>query len=205
MIEPVVDAFTVGVGGDTGAVASLGWVTPAPGRARRVMRTVSFFRGTEEVFGVDVFSGSLMAVNKILDFSLYLASRAASRQYLSPVVARFIIWAAAGEVLPQASGRCLRRASFRRQCAPRAVSMRRASAPASIPWRVSNDPTRTPGCSPSERRPDAQKGGLPRAVRTVRTPHDNGSHKSGSIPCWRRESTHQASLTLILHARASTR
>ena len=98
MIEPVVDAFTVGVGGDTGAVASLGWVTPAPGRARRVMRTVSFFSGTEEVFGVDVFSGSLMAVNKILDFSLYLASRAASRQYLSPVVARFIIGPAADGV-----------------------------------------------------------------------------------------------------------
>ena len=98
MIEPVVDAFTVGVGGDTGAVASLGWVTPAPGRARRVMRTVSFFSGTEEVFGVDVFSGSFMAVNKILNFSLYLASRAASRQYLSPVVARFIIRGAPGGV-----------------------------------------------------------------------------------------------------------
>lgn len=68
MIDPVVDDFTVGVGGDTGAVASLGWVTPAPGRARRVMRTVSFFSGTEEVFGVDVFSGSLMAVNKNTDF-----------------------------------------------------------------------------------------------------------------------------------------
>jgi hypothetical protein len=88
MIEPVVDAFTVGVGGDTGDVVSLGWVTPAPGRARRVMRTVSFFSGTEEVFGVDGFSGSLMAVNKILNFSLYLASPAASRQYLSPRVAQ---------------------------------------------------------------------------------------------------------------------
>lgn len=56
----------------TGAVASRGWVTPAPGRARRVMRTVSFFKGTAEVFGAlgggiaavfgvgGVFSASLM-------------------------------------------------------------------------------------------------------------------------------------------------
>lgn len=52
--------------GATGAVASRGWVTPAPGRPRRVMRTVSFFSGTAAVFGVvagggrGVFSGSLM-------------------------------------------------------------------------------------------------------------------------------------------------
>ena len=32
-----------------GVVNSLGWVTPAPGRARSVMRTVSFFSGTAEV------------------------------------------------------------------------------------------------------------------------------------------------------------
>lgn len=61
MIEPVVIAGTPGATGD---VASLGWVTPAPGRARKVMRTVSFFRGTEDVFGVDGFSGSLMAMIK---------------------------------------------------------------------------------------------------------------------------------------------
>lgn len=56
-----------GTPGATGDVASRGWVTPAPGRARKVMRTVSFFSGTEEVLGVEDegFSGSLMAVNKI--------------------------------------------------------------------------------------------------------------------------------------------
>jgi hypothetical protein len=49
------------VDGDTGAVASRAWVTPAPGRARSVMRTVSFFSGTAEVFGVEEgFSDSLM-------------------------------------------------------------------------------------------------------------------------------------------------
>lgn len=36
--------------GGTGAVISFGCVRPAPGRARRVMRTVSFFRGTAAVF-----------------------------------------------------------------------------------------------------------------------------------------------------------
>lgn len=60
MIDPVVIDGALPAEGETGAVASLGWVTPAPGRARRVMRTVSFFNGTEDVFGVDVFSGSLM-------------------------------------------------------------------------------------------------------------------------------------------------
>jgi hypothetical protein len=56
------------VAGEIGAVDSRGWVTPAPGRPRRVMRTVSFFSGTAAVFGVEpgggdggcVFSGSLM-------------------------------------------------------------------------------------------------------------------------------------------------
>jgi len=43
-IEP---ADTVG----TGEVVSRGCVLPAPGRARRVMRTVSFFSGTAEIFG----------------------------------------------------------------------------------------------------------------------------------------------------------
>ena len=52
-MELVVFVGTATVAGDTGAVASRGWVTPAPGRARRVMRTVSFFRGTAEVFGVE--------------------------------------------------------------------------------------------------------------------------------------------------------
>jgi hypothetical protein len=37
-------------GGGTGAVISFGCVRPAPGRARRVMRTVSFLRGTAAVF-----------------------------------------------------------------------------------------------------------------------------------------------------------
>lgn len=44
----------------TGEVASRGWVTPAPGRARRVMRTVSFFSGTAEVF--DAEGGGMAAV-----------------------------------------------------------------------------------------------------------------------------------------------
>ncbi len=41
----------------TGDVISLGWVMPAPGRARSVMRTVSFFRGTEAVFWDGVGGG----------------------------------------------------------------------------------------------------------------------------------------------------
>lgn len=62
------EAGTLPVAGETGAVDSRGWVMPAPGRPRRVMRTVSFFSGTDEVFGVvagggggGVFSGSLMS------------------------------------------------------------------------------------------------------------------------------------------------
>ena len=55
------DGATLPVTGLTGAVASRAWVTPAPGRARRVMRTVSFSSGTAEVLGVeDGFSESLM-------------------------------------------------------------------------------------------------------------------------------------------------
>jgi hypothetical protein len=55
------DGATLPVTGLTGAVASRAWVTPAPGRARRVIRTVSFFSGTAEVFGVEEgFSESLM-------------------------------------------------------------------------------------------------------------------------------------------------
>lgn len=54
--EEVVDELGV-----TGAVASRACVTPAPGRARNVMRTVSFLSGTAEVFGVEEgFSDSLM-------------------------------------------------------------------------------------------------------------------------------------------------
>ncbi len=61
MMDWVVIVGTLPDEGATGAVDSRGWVTPAPGRARRVMRTVSFFRGTEDVFGVEeVFSGSAM-------------------------------------------------------------------------------------------------------------------------------------------------
>ena len=58
------------VAGEIGAVDSRGWVTPAPGRPRRVMRTVSFFSGTAAVLGDElgggggsdggVFSDSLM-------------------------------------------------------------------------------------------------------------------------------------------------
>jgi len=49
--EEVVLLGTLPVAGFTGEVASRGWVVPAPGRARRVMRTVSFFSGTAEVLG----------------------------------------------------------------------------------------------------------------------------------------------------------
>jgi hypothetical protein len=38
--------------GVTGEVASRGCVTPAAGRARKVMRTVSFFKGTALVLGL---------------------------------------------------------------------------------------------------------------------------------------------------------
>ena len=48
--------------GDTGAVDSRGWVVPAPGRARNVMRTVSFFNGTAEVFGVPVGTAAVLGV-----------------------------------------------------------------------------------------------------------------------------------------------
>lgn len=44
----------------TGAVASRGCTAPAPGRARRVMRTVSFFSGTAEVFAA--LGGGIAAV-----------------------------------------------------------------------------------------------------------------------------------------------
>lgn len=59
------------VTGDTGAVASRGTVAPASGRARSVMRTVSFFKGTAEVFGelggggVGVFSSLMMGFREI--------------------------------------------------------------------------------------------------------------------------------------------
>lgn len=61
---------TPDVAGETGEVASRGWVAPAPGRDLSVMRTVSFFRGTAAVFGVlggggiGVLSGSLMIWGK---------------------------------------------------------------------------------------------------------------------------------------------
>jgi len=72
------------VTGLTGAVASRAWVTPAPGRARSVIRTVSFFSGTAEVFGVEEgLSESLMCgdVNKG-EFLFSLANSALGRQSL---------------------------------------------------------------------------------------------------------------------------
>lgn len=82
------------VAGETGAVASRGWVTPAPGRPRRVMRTVSFFSGTAAVLGVEpdggvggVISDSLMVQGRKIDDSknsIYLANFAPLRQSLSP-------------------------------------------------------------------------------------------------------------------------
>lgn len=58
------DVGTLDVIGLTGAVDSRGCVVPSPGRARKVMRTVSFLSGTAEVFGVlggvGWFSDSLM-------------------------------------------------------------------------------------------------------------------------------------------------
>jgi hypothetical protein len=88
----------------TGAVASRGWTAPAPGRARSVMRTVSFFSGTAEVFGAPgggiaavlgvggVFSASLMEGvqfgGEIL--ILYLADRGSRRQCDSPFAAKIM-------------------------------------------------------------------------------------------------------------------
>lgn len=82
------------VAGETGEVDSRGWVTPAPGRPRSVMRTVSFFRGTAAVLGVEpdggvggVFSDSLMVQGRKMDDSensVYLANFAPLRQSLSP-------------------------------------------------------------------------------------------------------------------------
>jgi hypothetical protein len=76
--------------GDTGAVASRGCVTPALGRPRSVMRTVSFFRGTAAVFGVEpgegggVFSDSLMVQGRggetIQGIPSHLAKSTAARQ-----------------------------------------------------------------------------------------------------------------------------
>ena len=78
-----VERFAVTVGspadtGVTGAVASRGWVLPEPGRARRVIRTVSFFKGTAAVLGVlggggGGFSDSLMTgkfASKKSEFSI---------------------------------------------------------------------------------------------------------------------------------------
>lgn len=50
VMEVVIGRGTWAVAGVTGAVSSFGCVTPAPGRALRVMRTVSFFNGTAAVF-----------------------------------------------------------------------------------------------------------------------------------------------------------
>lgn len=66
------------VTGVTGDVDSRGWVVPSPGRARRVIRTVSFFSGTAEVLGVlggggdGRFSDSLMTFwgNKFSELSI---------------------------------------------------------------------------------------------------------------------------------------
>ncbi len=97
-IEPVVGLS------DTGEVDSRGWVTPLPGRARRVMRTVSFFKGTAEVLGcvacgmavvlgvIGVSSGSLIVglqVRKLNAGASYLADWPSLRQSLSPNRARF--------------------------------------------------------------------------------------------------------------------
>lgn len=82
------------VAGETGEVDSRGWVTPAPGRPRSVMRTVSFFSGTAAVLGVEpdggvggVFSDSLMVQGRKIDDSensVHLANFAPLRQSLSP-------------------------------------------------------------------------------------------------------------------------
>lgn len=84
------------VDGETGAVDSRGWVVPAPGRPRKVMRTVSFFSGTAAVFevvaggGVGVLSESLMVwkreKRKNSENSLHLAKSVPLRQSISPHV-----------------------------------------------------------------------------------------------------------------------
>lgn len=49
-VAPLMGEIGVPPTGMIGEVSSFGWVRPAPGLARRVMRTVSFFRGTPAVF-----------------------------------------------------------------------------------------------------------------------------------------------------------
>lgn len=65
--------------GLTGAVASRGWVVPVPGRARKVILTVSFLRGTAAVLealgggGIGWFSDSLMTdelASKMVEFPI---------------------------------------------------------------------------------------------------------------------------------------
>ncbi|MDB6117599.1 MAG: hypothetical protein JWO08_1380 [Verrucomicrobiaceae bacterium] len=87
-----------GTPGAIGEVASRGCVVPAPGRARRVMRTVSFFSGTAEVFCVPVGTAAVLGVGGVLSASLikddsnsgkwirecYLADRRSLRQFHSP-------------------------------------------------------------------------------------------------------------------------
>lgn len=72
-----IGAFTLGGGtapvlppGETGEVASRGWVVPAPGRARKVMRTVSFFSGTAEVFGEPEGTAAVLGVGGVFSASL---------------------------------------------------------------------------------------------------------------------------------------
>ena len=84
----------------TGLDNSLGWVTPAPGRARSVIRTVSFFSGTADVLAAGVGGGvgcvllSLMVKNlktiprrQFCDCTFYLMNFQRGRQYLSPLFA----------------------------------------------------------------------------------------------------------------------
>lgn len=113
------------VAGETGAVASRGWVTPAPGRPRRVMRTVSFFNGTAAVLGVDpgggVFSGSLMRVGtELAEFvpfsenhalaSIPFSSRLAFVSGLSvnPAIMNILVTGGAGFIGSHTSERLLR-------------------------------------------------------------------------------------------------
>lgn len=49
-VAPLIGEIGVPLGGMMGEVSSFGCVSPAPGLARSVMRTVSFFKGTPVVF-----------------------------------------------------------------------------------------------------------------------------------------------------------
>ncbi len=74
-------------GGGTGAVSSFGCVRPAPGRARNVMRTVSFFRGTAAVFWTGLGGGCGAVLSSDMAAKSYAEAGAAAS--ISKKISRF--------------------------------------------------------------------------------------------------------------------